>query len=39
LNLLHGRNQRYESENMMMNMQEDQIQVIQGVIALARQTT
>lgn len=35
----HGRSQRYESENMMINMQKDQIQVIQGIIALAGQTT
>jgi hypothetical protein len=34
----HGRNQRHESENMM-NMREDRIQVIQGVIAVAGQTT
>ncbi len=37
----HGRNQQYESyesENMK-NMQEDRIQIIQGLIAQIRQTT
>ena len=35
----YGRNPIDESEKTMMNMQEERIQVIEGVMALAEQTT